>query len=95
MHSSLVSIDNIHKRRLQASPTNKEPINVRLLSQLIAVLLRHTAAVQDTRLLRSLGRNFLREPLAQCLVNFLCLLGGRDFAGADGPVMDMLEFDRM
>lgn len=54
MHSCLVSVDDIHKRGLQARAADKEAIDIRLLSELIAVLLRNTAAVQDTGLLRGL-----------------------------------------
>jgi hypothetical protein len=86
MHSCLLSIDNVDKRRLQASTANEEAIDISLLSQLIAVLLRHTAAVQDARLLGRLGGHFLGHPLADRLVDFLCLLGSGDFAGANGPV---------
>jgi hypothetical protein len=87
MHSCLVRIDNVDKRRLQASAANKEAIDVGLLRELIAVLLRHAAAVQDARLLCRLRRHLLGHPLADCLVNLLCLLGGSDLAGSDGPVV--------
>jgi hypothetical protein len=87
MHSCLVRIDDIDKRRLQASAANKEAVDVGLLCQLIAVLLRHAAAVQDARLLRRLRGHLLGHPLADCLVDLLCLLGGGDFAGSDGPVV--------
>lgn len=89
MHSCLVGIDDIHKRRLQAGTANKEAIDISLLGQLVAVLLRHAAAVEDTGLLRSLGRNLLVEPLAERLMDFLGLLGGCDLAGANGPVVSL------
>jgi hypothetical protein len=85
MFSSLVAVNDVDKRGLQTSTADKETIDISLLRQLLAVLLRNTAAVQDARLLGSLVRDFLLEPLAQGLVNFLCLLRGRDLAGADGP----------
>lgn len=50
MHSCLVAVDDIHKLGLQARAANKEAVNVRLLGQLLAVLGRDTAAVQDARL---------------------------------------------
>lgn len=92
MHSCLVGIDDVHKRGLQAGATNKEAVNVSLLGQLVAVLLRHAAAVEDTGLLRSLRRDLLLDPLAERLVDFLCLLGGCDLAGADGPVKSLASY---
>jgi hypothetical protein len=85
MHSCLLSIDDVDKRGLQASTADQEAIDVGLLGQLIAVLLRHAAAVQDARLLRSLGGHLLLEPLTDRLVDLLCLLRGRDLASANGP----------
>jgi hypothetical protein len=85
MYSCLVAVDDVNKRRLQASTADKESIDIGLLGQLAAVLLRHTATVQDARLLRSLARDFLLEPLADGLVDLLCLLCGCDLAGANGP----------
>jgi hypothetical protein len=85
MYSCLVAVDDIHKRRLQASTTDQEAVDIRLLRELTAVLLRHTAAVQDTGLLSSLAGNLLAEPLADRLVDFLCLLGRRNLASANGP----------
>jgi len=86
MHSCLVAVDDVHKLGLQAGAANKEAVNVGLSSQLPAVLGRDTAAIQDARLVRGLGRNLLLEPLADGCVDFLCLLGGGDLAGANGPV---------
>jgi hypothetical protein len=88
MHSCLVGIDDVDKRGLQASTANEEAVNVWLLGQLVAVLLRHAATVQDARLLRRLSRDLLLHPLADSLVDFLCLLGGSDLAGSNGPVVD-------
>lgn len=85
MHSCLIRIDDIHKRRLQARAAHQEAIDIRLLRQLVAVLLAHAAAVQDARLVSCLGGHFLLEPAADRGVHFLRLLGGCDFAGADGP----------
>ena len=85
MNSCLVGVDDVNERRLQASTANEETVNVSLLSQLLAVLLGDTATVQDTGLLGSLGGNLLLEPLAEGGVDFLCLLGGCDLAGTDGP----------
>jgi hypothetical protein len=85
MYSCLVGVDDVYKRGLQASTSDKEAIDIRLLSQLIAVLLRHTAAIQDARLVRRLARDLFLEPLAERGMDFLGLLGGRDFAGSNGP----------
>lgn len=85
MHSCLLAVDDINERRLQARAANKEAINIRLLRKFAGVLLRYTSTVQNARLLRSLGRDFLLQPLADGGVDFLCLLGGGDLAGADSP----------
>jgi hypothetical protein len=85
MHSCLVGIDDVHKRGLQAGTSHKEAVDIRLLRQLIAVLLRHAAAVQDARLVRRLARDLFLEPVAERGVDFLSLFGGCDFAGSNGP----------
>jgi hypothetical protein len=87
MHSCEVAVDDVHKRGLQASTANQEAIDIRLLCQLAAVLLRHAAAVQDARLLGRLAGDRLLHPLADRLVDFLCLLRGGDLAGANGPAV--------
>lgn len=85
MHSCLLAVDDVNKRRLQAGATDKETIDIRLLRQLTRVLLGHASSVQDTGLLSGLGRDLLLEPLTDSGVDFLCLLGGGDLAGANGP----------
>lgn len=86
MHSGRVRVDDIDKSGLQASTADKESVNVSLLCQLGAVLLRHTASIKDTGLLCGLGGDFLLQPLTDCRVNLLCLLGGSDLASANSPV---------
>jgi hypothetical protein len=54
-HSCLVGVDNVNERRLQASTTDEETVNIGLLGEFLAVLLRDTATVQDTGLLGSLS----------------------------------------
>lgn len=54
MHSCLVRVDDVEECGLQARTSNQESINIRLLGQLCAVLLRYTASVQDAGLLRGL-----------------------------------------
>lgn len=80
-----MAVDDVNKRRLQAGTADEEAVNVGLLGKLLAVLLRDTAAVQDARLLRSLGRDFLCEPLTESGVDLLSLLSGSNLAGANGP----------
>jgi hypothetical protein len=87
MHSRLLSVDNIDKRRLQAGAADKEAIDIGLLSQLAAVLLRDAAAVQDPGLLSCLRGDLLLEPLTDSSMDFLCLLRGSDLAGADSPII--------
>ena len=87
MNSCGVGVDDVDERRLQRSTANKETVNVGLLGELAAVLLVDGATVQDTGLLGSLGRDLLLEPLTEGGVDFLCLLGGCDLAGTDGPVL--------
>jgi hypothetical protein len=95
MHSCLVSIDDVDKRGLQASTANEEAVNVWLLGKLVAVLLRHAATVQDARLLRRLSRDLLLHPLADGLVDFLCLLSGSDLAGSNSPVLRLADILRI
>jgi hypothetical protein len=93
LYSCLVAVDDIDKGGLQASTADKETINIRLLRKLAAVLLRHTASVQDASLLGGVRRDLLLEPLANGGVDFLRLLGSRYFAGADGPIIRLEEID--
>ena len=84
----LLRIDDIHKRRLQARPTDEEPVNIRLLSKFFAVLLAHTPSVDDARRV-ALGT----QPLADGGVNLLGLLVAGDFTGADGPVEESGQYE--
>lgn len=86
MYSCLVAVDDVNERRLQASTANKETVDIRLLSQVTRVLLCYGTTVEDASLLSSLAGDVLGEPLADGLVDFLCLLSGCDLAGANGPV---------
>jgi hypothetical protein len=86
MHSCLVRIDNIHKRRLQARASDQKAIDIRLLSQLIAVLLRHASSVKDARLVRRLARHLFLKPLTQRSMDLLRLFGSSHFARSNGPV---------
>jgi hypothetical protein len=54
-NSCLVAVNDVNEGRLQAGTTDKETVNVGLLSKLLAVLLGDTATVQDAGLLGSLG----------------------------------------
>lgn len=85
MYSCLVGVDDVVESRLQRSATNQEAINVGLLRELTAVLLGHTASIQDACLLSSLGGDLLLQPFTNSSVNLLCLLGGSDLAGTDSP----------
>lgn len=87
MNSCGVGVDDVDKRRLQGSTTDKETVNVGLLGKLAAVLLVDAASVQDAGLLSSLRRDLLLEPLTESGVDLLSLLGGRDLAGANSPDM--------
>ena len=78
---------------LQTRSTDQEPVDVLLLRQLTAVLLRHGPAVDDARALRRLGRDAFLQPGADGSVDFLRLLRRRDFARADGPVVRIGELD--
>ena len=80
-----VGVDDVDERRLQRSTTDEETIDVGLLGELAAVLLVDTAAVQDTGLLSSLGRDLLLQPLADGSVDLLSLLSGSDLASTDSP----------
>jgi hypothetical protein len=54
-NSCLIAVNDVNEGRLQAGTTDKETVNVGLLSKLLAVLLGDTATVQDAGLLGSLG----------------------------------------
>lgn len=84
MHSRL-SVDDIHKRRLQARASNKEAVNILLLGQLPAVLLTDRSAIDDARLLGRLAADLLGQPHADGGVHLLRLLRAGDLAGANGP----------
>lgn len=71
--------------RLEGSTTDEETVNVLLLAELAAVLLIDTAAVQDAGLVGNLVADVGLEPVTDCLVNLLSLLGGGNLAGANGP----------
>ena len=85
MYLCRVGVDNVDERRLQRGTTDEETVNVGLLGEVAAVLLVDTAAVQDTGLLSSLGRDLLLQPLADGGVDLLSLLSGGDLAGTDSP----------
>ena len=85
MYSCLVGVDDVVEGRFQRSAANQEAINVGLLRELTAVLLSHTATVQDACLLSSLGGDLLLQPFTNSGVDLLSLLGGSDLAGTDSP----------
>jgi hypothetical protein len=69
----------------QAGTSHQESVHIWLLGQLPAVLLADATAVDDPGVLCRRSGDFVSQPLADGGVDFLCLGGGRDFAGADGP----------
>jgi hypothetical protein len=71
--------------RLQTSTSNQKPINILLLSQLLAVLRTHTSTVKDPRLLRRLSTDIALQPVPDGLVHLLRLLRRRHLARADRP----------
>lgn len=71
--------------RFQTRPSHKEPIDIFLLRQLLAILLAHATAVDDPRAPGRLLRNAIGEPCPDRGVDFLRLLRRGDFARADGP----------
>ena len=70
---------------LQASAANQEPIDIGLLSQISAVLLGNTSAIEDASVFGSLSRDSLLEPLANSSVDLLGLCSGGDLAGTNRP----------
>lgn len=85
MHSCRLAVNDVDESRLQASATDQETIDIRLLRQLATVFLRNASTVEDSGVLGGRGGNVLLEPLADGGVDFLCLLGGRDLASANSP----------
>jgi hypothetical protein len=71
--------------RLQAGSTNEESINIGLLRQLLAVLLIHASAIQDTGGLADLWGDLGSEELANGGMNVLSLLGCCNLACSNGP----------
>jgi len=69
----------------EGSPTDKEAVNIFLFNELPAVFGIHRASIEDSRGCGNFRRHFLGEPVSNVGVRLLSLLGGRDFAGADGP----------
>lgn len=59
---------------LKIRTTNKEPINISLLAQILAVLLTHTATIDNSRLLSSLLINLFLQPRPNRSMNLLSLL---------------------
>lgn len=70
---------------LQASTANQEPINIRLLSEVLAVLRAHAATIKDPRLLRRLSTNITSQPLPNRLMHLLRLLNRGDLTRANRP----------
>lgn len=91
MNSSRVRVDDINESRLQASTANKEAVNVGLLRELAAVLLRHATSIKNASLLRSLRGYLLLQPLTDRSMDLLCLLSGSDLAGANGPMQWLVD----
>jgi hypothetical protein len=82
---SQVTVDNIHKRRLQTSTSDQEPIDIRLLAQVLAVLLADTTTIDDSCLFRDLFADLLLQPFSDSSMDFLSLLSASNFTGTDGP----------
>lgn len=80
-----LGVDDVNKGGLQRGTANEETVNVLLLGELVAVLLAHTATVDDSGVVRSGLADLLGEVLADGGVNLLGLLSAGDLAGADGP----------
>ena len=79
-----------HTCGFQASSTNQKSVDIGLLDQIFAVSVRHTATVDNSIDLCTLGGDFLGQPLADCSMSFLGLSGGSNFTCADGPVRRQL-----
>ena len=71
--------------RFQTCPSDEESINISLLRQLLAILLAHAAPIDDPCGLRCFFRNSLSQPFPNLSMDFLCLLSGGHFPGANGP----------
>ena len=74
-----------HTCRLQTRSTNQKPINVFLLCKVLAILIRHRAAINNPGVLRGFGRYRRGKPFPNRLMNLLGLLCGCDFASANCP----------
>lgn len=73
MYDSLVKGKELTSR-LQTRTTDQKPVNVRLLSKILRVLIGHTPTVEDSSILGSLRGDLLFQPGSDCSVDLLRLL---------------------
>ena len=77
--------DDVSDLGLERRTANQEAVNVGARRQLRGVLRIGRPAILDTDLIRRLLIHLLGNPVADCLVGLLCLLGRRRHAGANRP----------
>ena len=70
---------------LQGSTSDEETIDIWLGGQILAVLVGDRSTVDDASLLSNLGVDLLLQPLANSLVDLLCLGGGGNLSGSNSP----------
>lgn len=73
MHGSLAKGEKLTSR-LQTRTTDQKPVNIRLLSKILRVLIGYTPTVEDSSILSSLRRDLLFQPGSDCSVDLLRLL---------------------
>ena len=78
-------VDDVYKLGLERSPTDQEPVNVGLGREVLAVLGCDRTPILDSDAFRDIGTDRLAEPFPQRNVDFLRLLFGGGFSGADCP----------
>mmetsp|Transcript_79291 Transcript_79291/g.256326 ORF Transcript_79291/g.256326 Transcript_79291/m.256326 type:complete len:397 (-) Transcript_79291:80-1270(-) len=79
------SRDDVGEGRLQGCAAYEEAVDVGLGDELLAVLRRHAAAVQDTHAIGDLLGHSAGDHLADGRVRILGLVGSGHLARADGP----------
>lgn len=77
--------DDVSESRLKGSTADEETVDIDLRNELVGVLLSDGATVDDSGLLGNSRRDLSTEPAADKCVDFLCLSGRSNLAGADSP----------
>lgn len=70
----------------QTGSSNEKAVNIRLFSQVLAILLVHAATIYNSCRVRHCCGDLLGQELANGRMNLLRLISRCDFSRANGPV---------